>query len=188
YQCLAKVFERSVDRIGEQMHLAGLIRAPQHQTRAWFCHEIIRGLAEPLLVERGSACRLLLIRYHSPETRVVRRPQNLSAKRVGERRNLARRAAQTMVRHRASEREAVLDYIQPVHVIFRRADPASRCECAGRREIALAAIEKITVKREDHVGAIEFRQHAYVVTENTLNGRTLFLARKRLVNAPAHAR
>src|SRR4029450_2965287 len=187
-QCLAEILERSVDCISEQMHLARLIRAYQHQTRAGFCHQIIRGLAEPLLIERRNACRQLLICNHRPETCVVRSCQNLPGKRVRKRRNLASRAPQTMVGHRAGEREAILDYVKPVHVIFWRPPSASRRECADRRDVALAAIEKIAVEREDHIGAIESRQHAYVVTEDALCGRTLSLAQERLVNAPAHAR
>src|SRR4029453_15235169 len=129
-QCLAKIVEGSLDCISEHMHFARLIRAYEHQTRAGFCHEIIRGLAEPLLIERSSARRQLLIRSHRAETCVVRSRQNFPGKGMRKGSDLAGRAAQTMVGHRAGEREAILDYVKPVHVIFRCADSAPGRECA----------------------------------------------------------
>ena len=119
-QGLAEIFERSVYCVNEQLHCNRLTWTRQHQARAWLCHQIIRGLTEPLLIELRSAGRHLQISNHATKTCVVRPSQNLCRKRVRKRWNLARRTAKTMVCHRAREREAVLDNIKPIHVIFRR--------------------------------------------------------------------
>src|SRR5205823_5963070 len=75
-QCLAEIFECSVDCINEQLHRAWLIWAGQHQTGAGFCGEIIRGPAQPLVVESGGACRYLQIAITEP------RPGSLVAARI----------------------------------------------------------------------------------------------------------
>ena len=60
-----------------------------------------------------------------------------------------------MIRHRAGERETILDHVEPVHRVLRRADAAARREGADAREIAFAAIQEIAVERENDIGAIE---------------------------------
>src|SRR5207244_9097188 len=57
-----------------------------------------------------------------------------------------------------------------------------------RCEIALAAIEKIAVQRQDHICAIELGYHTKVVAETHLRGETLRLTQERVVNDPAETR
>ena len=113
-----------------------------------------------MLIESGSACWDLQIRDYRTEAGVVGRSLDLSSEGVRKRCNLARGTAKSMIRHRTREREAVLDYVKSIHVVFRRAHSASRSECAHRSEIALAAVEKIAIERKDHIRAIESRQEA----------------------------
>src|SRR5215831_235853 len=93
-----------------------------------------------------------------------------------------------MIRHCTRQTETMLDHIQPVHAVLRRANAATRGETARRFEVALTAIEKIAVQRKNHVGAIEFRQYPRVGTESCLHRHVCFLTKSRLVNAPTHSR
>src|SRR5207247_11120694 len=122
---LAAMFECSGHSISRQLQRGWLIWACQYQGRAWFCGEIIRGVAHPLVVESGGICRYLQIRNHRTQASVLGRSQDLSGERVREERNLARGTAKPMIRHRTREGEAVLDHVKPVHGVLRRAHPAS---------------------------------------------------------------
>src|SRR5213592_3221425 len=102
----------------------------QHPTCARFSEKIIRRLAEPLLIERRSACRSLYVSDHCTQAGIVCAAENLLRKRMRERGDLARGTTEPMVRHCAGEREVILDHIQPVHTAFRRIHPSPRSECA----------------------------------------------------------
>ena len=93
-----------------------------------------------------------------------------------------------MVGHSAGEGETILDHVKPVHAVLRRAHAPARSERAHRFEIALAAIEKIAVQRENDIGAIEFRQCPRVRAESGLHGDVRFRAQARFIDTPAHAR
>src|SRR5207247_11265705 len=54
--------------------------------------------------------------------------------------------------------------------------------------IALAAIEKIAIQRENYVCAIQFRNKPRAGSECALRSSCLLLTQQRFVNAPAHAR
>src|SRR4030095_7715085 len=71
--------------------------------------------------------------------------------------------------------------------VLRRADAAARSETARCFEIALTAIEKITIQRKNYVGAIQFRQYPCVGAETCLHRDVCFLTKARLVNAPTHS-
>ena len=80
--------------------------------------------------------------------------------------NLTGWAAQSMISHRAGEREPMFDYIQPVHAVLGCAYAPARRKRTHRFKVALAAIEKIAVQRKNHVGAIQFRQHPCIWAES----------------------
>src|SRR5205823_13302020 len=65
---------------------------------------------------------------------------------------------------------------------------STRAKCTYRRQIALAAIKKIAVQCENHIGAIEFGNHARTSAKRILRGCDCALTQKRLVNTPAHTR
>ena len=174
-QRLAEILERRIDAVSDQLHNHRLVRPRQHQTRSRFCQKIIGRFAQPLLVESRSACRHFKSRNYRAEIGVFCRRQNFSRERIRERGDLARGTAKTMVRHRAGERETILDHIKAVHCVFRRAHSPARAKRAHRCEIALAAIEKIAVQRQDHIGAIELGHQAKVVTETQFRGEVLRL-------------
>src|SRR5439155_6138300 len=155
---------------------------------AWFREKIIRRLAEPLLIERRSTCRSLYISDDRTQAGIVCAAENLLRKRVRERCDLARRTTEPVVRHCTSEREAILDHIQPVHAVFRRIYSSSRGECAHRFEVALPAIEKIAVQSKNYIRAIQFRNQARAGSESVLRSSCLLLTQERFVNAPAHTR
>ena len=81
-----------------------------------------------------------------------------------------------MVRHRAGECETVLHDIEPVHVVFRRTHPPPRGEGAHRCEIALAAIKKIAVERQNHIRTLELGHQAKIATKTQFRGKALRLA------------
>src|ERR1051326_2518006 len=102
--------------------------------------------------------------------------------------NLAGRATQSMVGHRACKGKAMLHYIQPVHAVLGCVYPPARSKTAHRFEVALTAIEKIASQRKNYVGAIQFRQQSRVGAESCLRRHVCFLTKARLVNAPPHSR
>src|SRR4030095_2347025 len=93
-----------------------------------------------------------------------------------------------MVRHRAREREPIFYDIKPVHAVFGRTTAAPEGKVAHRRELALAAIEKIAVQCKDDIGAIESGNHARPSSESSLRCHACSLTQEWLINAPAHAR
>src|SRR5207247_5278030 len=107
---------------------------------------------------------------------------------MSEYRNLASRAAQPMIGHRAGERKTAFDDVKPIHHLPGRTDSASRRKAAHRSEIALTAIEKIAVQCDDHIRTFEFWGEAEVVAEGRLGGKSLRVAKKRIVSTPAQAR
>jgi hypothetical protein len=114
--------------------------------------------------------------------------ENLLRKRVRERSNLARRTTEPVVRHCTGEREAILDDVQSIHVVFRRIHSSPRSECGHRLEIALAAIEKIAIQSKNDISAIEFRNEPRASPECRLHSDDLLLTQEGFINAPAHAR
>ena len=85
-QCLTNIFQRSVDRVNEQLHCARLIRPREHQARAWFYEKIIRRLAQPFVIEPRLAGGSLQTANECTQSGIVRRSQNLCRKRVRQRR------------------------------------------------------------------------------------------------------
>ena len=127
--------------MNKQLNGGRLIRTGEHQARARFSHQVIRGLGKPSLIECRSASRSLETANESSQRRVICSAENFVRKRVSERCNLARGTTEPVVRHCASEGEPVLDDVQPIHAVCRRFHSSARRECAHRLEIALAAIE-----------------------------------------------
>src|SRR5438874_2553674 len=101
--------------------------------------------------------------------------------------NLAGRATQSMIGHRACKRKTMLHYIQPVHAVLGRAYAPARSETAHCFEVALAAIEKIAFQRKNYIRTIQFRQQPRVRAESCLHCNVCFLTKSRLINAPSHA-
>src|SRR5207237_7605579 len=71
---------------------------------------------------------------------------------------------------------------------LRLASPAPRRKRADTRDITLAAIEKIAVERDHHIGPLEARDEAHVIAETKLGRETLRFGQERIVNAPPHLR
>src|SRR5204863_7206320 len=69
--------------------------------------------------------------------------------------NLAGGAAQAMIRHRTREAEAVLDHVEAIHRVLRRAYPPARGKGPYRRQITVAAIQEIAVERKNNIGPVE---------------------------------
>ena len=187
-QRLADIFQRSVDSVNEQLYCDRLIGTGQHQTCAWFCEKIIRRLAKPLLIEARSARGSLYISDDCTEPGIVCAAENSLRERVRERGDLAGGTTESVVRHCTSEREAILNHIQPVHAVFRRIHSSPRRECAHRFEITLPAIEKIAVQSKNYIRAIQFGNQPHARSERVLHSSCLLLAQERFVNAPAHTR
>src|SRR5206468_7594015 len=112
----------------------------------------------------------LEICHHRSKTRIVCSRENFSCQCVRDRGDLASRTTEPMVCHRAREREPTFHNIKPVHAVFGRAHTPPRTKCADRRQITLTAIKKIAIQRKNHVGAIEFGNHARTSAERTLRG------------------
>ena len=185
---MAEVFQRSIDRINEQLHCDWLRWAHEHQASAWFCEQIIRCLANPLLIEGPSAIQTLQIAKDCAQAGVVRSRKNFSRKRVCERGDLARGTTQPMVGHGASERETILDDIEPIHVVYRRIHPAARSERAHGLKIALSGVEKIAVQSKNNISAVESGNQPRASSEYVFHRNRLFLTEERLVHAPPHVR
>src|SRR5947199_10060867 len=93
-----------------------------------------------------------------------------------------------MVFHYSSEREAVLDDVKPIHTVCRGFHSSARGERVHRFEVAMAAIEKIAIQRENYVCAIQFRNKPRAGSERALRSSCLLMTQQRFINAPAHAR
>src|SRR5947209_4497211 len=107
---------------------------------------------------------------------------------MGYRGDLGSRPAEPMVRRRAGEREPIFYDIKPVHAVFGRTNATTRGKCAHRREIALAAIEKIAVQCKDDICAIEPGDRACPHSKSALRRHASSLTQEWLINAPTHAR
>src|SRR5206468_2685317 len=147
--------------------------------------------ADPLLSELGRLERIrrcLEVAHHGPETRIACSREDFSCKRMGYRGDLGSRPAEPMVRRRAGEREPIFYDIKPVHAVFGRTNATTRGKCAHRREIALAAIEKIAVQCKDDICAIEPGDRACPHSKSALRRHASSLTQEWLINAPTHAR
>ena len=93
-----------------------------------------------------------------------------------------------MIGHCAGKGEPILHHVEPVHVVFRATHPAPQSESTRGRDAALATIEKITVQRENHIGALDPRPEPHVGSESDFGRVVHRLTQKRLVDTPTEIR
>src|SRR5881396_406982 len=91
-----------------------------------------------------------------------------------------------MIGHRASYGEPIFNDIEPVHRVLGRFHPTPLRERTRADEIALAAIEKIAVERENDVGAVKSRNQSDVFAEASPRCVILRFAQRGVVDAPHH--
>ena len=164
------------------------MRAGYDQARARFRDQILGRFVEPARVVFLRLDRRLQGNQDRREVRILGRDRNLARQGMGDRGDLARRVAQTMIGHRAGQREVILDDVEPIHRILGLTHAPPRSEAANRSEIAFAAIQEIAVERENDVGLVELRNQSRVLAKAHLGREMLRLAQERIVDAPAHSR
>src|SRR5947208_13026281 len=106
------------------------MRAGDDKTCAGFGDEIVRAFRQPLLIELHRAHRFSECRDGGTERPISRCAENFPSKRMDKRRNLTRWTTQTMIRHRAGERETILHDVEAIHRVLRRAYATPRGKCA----------------------------------------------------------
>ena len=108
---------------------------------------------------------------------------------MGERRDLARRATQPMIGHRASQRETVLDHVEPVHRVLRFAHAAPRSESARLKPDRLRRNPGNRCRaRERHRPVRNAERGAVFSPKLICVAKLCASAQERIVNAPAHLR
>ncbi len=143
---------------------------------------------QPLFVEFLPALRRLEGGDRRRQTGVLRGGRNLFRERKRERRNLTRGTTQAMIRHRARQSKTILDHVEAIHRVLRRAHPTTRRKGANCRQIAVTAIKEIAVERENNIRAIKPGDEPRIFAKTHMGGEALRFGQQRVIHAPAHLR
>ena len=163
----AEIFQRGIDPIDHQLHDDRLMRTGHDQACAGF-----RKSNPAQLPQASRSSNLAGLIGAFSVTSTEDKPGSLVAtailrrERMGDRRDLARGIAETVIGHRAGQSETVLDNIEPIHRVLCFAHSPPRGESADGSEIAFAAIKEIAIERENYVRFVELRNYPACCRQN----------------------
>ena len=179
----ARVAERGVHRVRENVDLRRLAVAGDDQARAAMRVQIFRDGVDPFLCGSPKGLRYACHPRSAPRPACPARPAHPGHERARDVDDFARLRGQTMIRARAGARGHRLDHVQAIHPIG-LLGMAPCGEILRVAETARSAAEKVGVEGEDDVSPIEAVLLVDVLAEGELRAGTRAFAARRIPLMP----